>query len=47
MARDKPSADLLAAVSGVTLFPTDERGTVELVVEGDGVTISENKQAAR
>ncbi len=36
-ARDRLSADLLAALSGVTLLRTDERGTVEVVVEAEGV----------
>ncbi len=42
-ARDKPSADLLAALSGVTLLQTDERGTVELVVEEEGVRMRTGK----
>ncbi len=33
-AREQSSADLLAGLSGVTLLRTDERGTVEVVVEG-------------
>ncbi len=35
--RDQPSADLLAALSGVALVRMDERGTVELLVEAEGV----------
>ncbi len=42
-ARDQPSADLLAALSGVTLLQTDERGTVELVVEAEGVRMRTDK----
>jgi competence protein ComEC len=41
--RDQPSADLLAALSGVTLLRTDERGTVELVVEAEGVRMRTGK----
>lgn len=36
-ARSAPSADLLAALSGVTLLQTGERGTIEFVVDGTRV----------
>ncbi len=43
MPRDKPSADLLAALSDMTLWQTDARGTVELVVEAEGVRMRNGK----
>lgn len=33
-ARDKPSADLLATLSDRTVWRTDERGTLEFIVDG-------------
>ncbi len=42
-ARDQPSPDLLAALSDVTLLRTDERGTVELVVEAEGVRMGSGR----
>ncbi len=41
--RNQPSADLLAALSAVTFLQTDERGTVELVVEEEGVRMRTGK----
>ncbi len=38
-ARDKPSAESLSALAGVTVLRTDERGTVELMVEGDQLQV--------
>ena len=38
-ARDKPSADLLAALAGVTLLRTDERGMIEMVVDGQTLRV--------
>ncbi len=43
-ARDQPSAGLLAALSGVTLLRTDEQGTVELVVEAEGVRMGTERR---
>ncbi len=37
--RAKPSAAQLQALEGTTVLRTDERGTVELVVEGEGVRV--------
>lgn len=37
--RGKPSADLLAALSSATILRTDERGAIEMVVEGNAVVI--------
>jgi beta-lactamase superfamily II metal-dependent hydrolase len=37
--RDKPSGELLTALSGVTVLRTDERGTVEMITEGRTLAI--------
>lgn len=37
--RDQPSADLLATFANVTLLRTDERGTIEMIVDGSGLIV--------
>ncbi|MBI3689795.1 MAG: hypothetical protein HY239_03750 [Mycolicibacterium aromaticivorans] len=38
-ARDKPSADLLAALSRATILRTDERGTLEFILDGQTLVV--------
>jgi competence protein ComEC len=38
-ARDKPSADLLAALSRATILRTDERGSIEMIVDGASLAV--------
>ena len=38
-ARDKPSADLLAALARATILQTSERGTIEMIVEGNSLIV--------
>lgn len=37
--RDKPSADLLALLADTTLLRTDERGAIEMVIDGNGLIV--------
>lgn len=37
--RDKVSADLLATLENSTLLRTDERGTIEMVIDGNGLRV--------
>jgi beta-lactamase superfamily II metal-dependent hydrolase len=38
-ARDKPSADLLAALARTTILQTSERGTIEMIVDGSSLLV--------
>ena len=38
-ARDKPSADLLAALSRTTILQTSEHGTIEMIVDGQTLVV--------
>ena len=38
-ARDKPSADLLSALARATILQTSERGTIEMVVDGQTLVV--------
>ncbi len=38
-ARDKPSADLLAALARATILQTSERGTIEMIVDGNSLIV--------
>ena len=38
-ARDKPSADLLSAFARTTILQTSERGTIEMIVEGNSLMV--------
>ncbi|MEW5719380.1 MAG: ComEC/Rec2 family competence protein [Chloroflexota bacterium] len=37
--RDKPSADLLAALARATILQTSERGTIEMIVDGNSLIV--------
>jgi hypothetical protein len=38
-ARDQPSPDLLAALARATILQTSERGTIEMIVDGNSLTV--------
>jgi competence protein ComEC len=42
-AREKPSADTLAALASTTLLRTDERGTIEMIVDGQTLAVRTEK----
>jgi len=42
-ARDKPSADLLAALASTTILRTDERGSIEMIVDGQTLAVRTKK----
>ncbi len=42
-ARDKPSADVLAALASATILRTDERGSIEMIVDGQTLAVRTKK----
>jgi competence protein ComEC len=42
-AREKPSADVLAALASATILRTDERGSIEMIVDGQTLAVRTKK----